>query len=56
MDMVEQGEEVDLFVDDHPDNERNALGSGTSTTTRLNNKVLLFYLFKLQNLTFPERV
>jgi len=40
MGMVEQGEEVDLFVDDHPDNERNNLGSGSSTTTRLNNKVL----------------
>jgi hypothetical protein len=41
MGMVEQGEEVDLFVDDPTDNERNALGSGSSTTTRLNNKVKL---------------
>jgi hypothetical protein len=40
MNMVEQGEEVDLFVDDHTDNARNNRGSGSSTTTRLNNKVL----------------
>lgn len=49
MGMVEQGEEVDLFVDDPTDNERNALGSGSSTTTRLNNKVSSLYLFKLPN-------
>lgn len=41
MNMVEQGEEVDLFVDDHTDNARNNRGSGSSTTTRLNNKVKL---------------
>lgn len=38
MSMVEQGEEVDIFVDNAAD-QRNDLGSGTSTTTRLNNKV-----------------
>lgn len=54
MGMVEQGEEVDLFVDDHPDNERNALGSGSSTTTRLNNKVILFISSIFSTLTFPE--
>lgn len=40
MSMVEQGEEVDIFVDNAAD-QRNDLGSGTSTTTRLNNKVKL---------------
>lgn len=38
MAMVEQGEEVDLFVG-HDSDKRNDLTAGSSTTTRLNNKV-----------------
>ena len=40
MNMVDRGEEVELFVDGQTDNERNDLASASSTTTRLNNKVI----------------